>query len=389
MKIKIARIITRMDLGGAQQAVLYLSRHLNQETFEQIVITGEGGLLSSELSSLSCIKHYEIPDLTRRVGLLGALADIRAIIKIRNILTREKPQITHTHTPKAGILGRWAAWLAGIPRIVHTYHGLGFSDFHPFWKKWLFIWLERMTAKITTLFVVVSERNRVKAERYGIFSKGKCDLIRSGVDLQDFGRLASDKFQKRLALDLAPADRIVGIVAGFKPPKALHYFVDVAKTVSDRIPGVKFLMVGDGELRPQLEAQIHELELESVVKMIGWRRDIPELLQVFDIFLLTSLWEGLPRVLVEAMLVGIPVVATDVDGIAEVVKNGENGYLVSPGDTDKMAEKVINLLRDECLRIRMGCKARSMVKEFSAQKMLEDYTRLYQNIMNPLGDLPS
>jgi glycosyltransferase involved in cell wall biosynthesis len=181
----------------------------------------------------------------------------------------------------------------------------------------------------------------------------------------------------------------VGIVAGFKPPKALHYFVDVAKKVSDRISGVKFLMVGDGELRPQLEAQIQELQLESVVKMIGWRRDIPDLLQVFDIFLLTSLWEGLPRVLVEAMVIGIPVIAMDIDGIAEVVKNGENGYLVSPGDTDKMAEQVMNLLGNEGLRLQMGYKAKSMVSEFSAQKMLEDYTRLYQNMASPLRDRPS
>jgi len=117
-----------MDLGGAQQAVLYLCRHLDQQVFEQIVITGEGGLLSSELSSLERIRHYEISDLTRHVGLLGLLSDARAILKIRNILALEKPQITHTHTPKAGILGRWAAWLAGIPSIIHTYHGLGFSD---------------------------------------------------------------------------------------------------------------------------------------------------------------------------------------------------------------------------------------------------------------------
>jgi glycosyltransferase involved in cell wall biosynthesis len=123
--------------------------------------------------------------------------------------------------------------------------------------------------------------------------------------------------------------------------------------------------------------------------MIGWRRDVPELLQVLDIFLLTSLWEGLPRVLVEAMVIGIPVVAMDIDGIAEVVKNGENGYLVSPGDTDKMAEQVIKLLGDDCLRLKMGYKAKSMVNEFSAQKMLEDYARLYQNLMSPLRHLPS
>ena len=173
MKIKIARIITRMDLGGAQQAVLYLAHHLDRDLFGQVCITGEGGLLSAELSSVPSIKHYIVPELTRHVGPNGVTTDLRAIAKIRSILKKERPDIAHTHTPKAGILGRWASWLAGVPRIAHTFHGFGFGESHPPLKKQLYVWTERLTAIITTQFVSVSERNRLSGDKLRFLSQAE------------------------------------------------------------------------------------------------------------------------------------------------------------------------------------------------------------------------
>lgn len=396
MKIKIARIITRMDLGGAQQAVLYLAHHLDRDLFEQVFIAGEGGLLSDDLSCVPWVRHYVVPELNRHIGPKGLIADLRAIIKICNILRNERPDVVHTHTPKAGILGRWASWLAGIPRVVHTFHGFGFSESHPAMKKWLYLWSERITGMITTQFVVVSEKNRLKGESYGFFHQQNCELIRSGIDLSAFRKGSVDKSQKKIELGLCPSDRIVGIVAGFKPPKGLKHFLDVARRVVNQQPEIKFLMVGDGELRPQLESEVNRLRLDSAVRMVGWRRDIPELLQLFDVFLLTSHWEGLPRVLLEAMILGVPIVATDVDGIGEVVQTGENGYLVHPGDTAKMAERVLELLGSEELCSTMGQKSQRMVEPFSAQKMVEGYGRLYLRMMgrsssrkNELETIPS
>jgi glycosyltransferase involved in cell wall biosynthesis len=386
MKIKIARIITRMDLGGAQLAVLYLARHLNRDLFAQISITGEGGLLSAELSSVPSIKHYIVPELNRHVGPNGVTTDLRAIARIRSILRKERPDIAHTHTPKAGILGRWASWLAGVPRIAHTFHGFGFGESHPPLKKQLYVWTERLTGSITTQFVSVSERNRLSGEGYGFFPKQNCELIRSGVDFSSFKIEPLDKSQKKIELGLCPSDKIVGIVAGFKPPKGLHHFLEVARKVKDRSPRTKFLMVGDGELRDDLEAQVRRLQLDSAVRMVGWRRDVPELLQIFDVFLLTSHWEGLPRVLLEAMALGIPIVATNVGGISEIVQTGENGYLASLGNIEEMAQRVLQLLGNKDLRILMGQKSQTMVEPFSAQKMVEDYTRLYLRMMDrPCG----
>jgi glycosyltransferase involved in cell wall biosynthesis len=152
--------------------------------------------------------------------------------------------------------------------------------------------------------------------------------------------------------------------------------------VRDQSPQTKFLMVGDGELRNELELQVRRLHLDAVVKMLGWRRDVPELMQIFDIFLLTSHWEGLPRVLLEAMSLGIPIVASSVDGVSEVVQCGENGYLSPPGDTPEMARQVLQLLGDDQLRRSMGRRSQRMVEPFSAQRMLKDYTHLYLRMMN-------
>ncbi len=388
MKIKIARIITRMDLGGAQKAVLHLSKGLDPALFEQIVITGEGGLLLPELAAIQHIRHFVVSELNRQIGFQSSWTDFKAILKIRKILRSERPQIAHTHTPKAGIVGRWAARLSGVPRIIHTYHGFGFSESHPSWQKRIYIGIERITALITTRFVVVSDRNRLKGQAYGIFPQPQCELIRSGVDFSPFRNQKLDKTQKKMELGLSPSDMIVGIVASFTPPKGLIYFLDTAKKVLDQLPCTLFLMVGDGELRPQLENRIRELGIEGKVKLLGWRRDIPELLQVFDVFLLTSLWEGLPRVLVETMLTGTPVVASNVDGIAEVVQHGKNGFLVAPTDTDAMARWVIHLLRDEELRQRLGKAGQAMAAEFSADRMVEDYARLYTDLMRPSFEAP-
>ena len=369
-----------MDLGGAQRAVLHLSRDLDTRRFEQIVITGDGGLLLSELSAISTIKHHVVPEMTRYIGPRGAWGDVRSVRRICKILGLFRPDIVHTHTPKAGIVGRWAARLAGVPRIVHTYHGFGFSPQHPRWQRMVYVALERATARITSQFVAVSDPNRVLGQSYGIFRREECALIRSGVDFADFRAISIDKAQKKMELGLEPSDKIVGVVASFTPAKALHLFLEAAAKIASEIPGVCFVMVGDGPLRQQFEAQAETLGISSILRMLGWRHDVPELLRTFDVFLLTSLWEGLPRSLIEAFVSGVPAVASRVDGIGEVVQEGRNGFLVPPGNAEAMAAAVIRLLKNEPLRQTMGEQARSSVDDFSVEKMLRDYSDLYENI---------
>jgi glycosyltransferase involved in cell wall biosynthesis len=379
-KIKIVTIITRMDLGGAQRVVLHLIRGLDTHRFDQMVLTGDGGLLLPELSAIQTIRHHVIPEMTRHVGPGGAWDDIRSVRRICDILRCFSPDIVHTHTPKAGIVGRWAARLAGVPRIVHTYHGFGFSPQHPLWQRAFYVGLERASALITSQFVAVSDPNRVLGQSYGIFLREKCALIRPGVDFADFRIVATDKIKKKIELGFAPSDKIVGVVASFTPAKALHFFLEAAAKIAREYSRVSFVMVGDGSLRPQLEAQAERLGISSRLRMLGWRRDVPELLRTFDVFMLTSLWEGLPRSLVEAFASGVPAVASHVDGIGEVVHEGRNGFLVPPGNTEAMAASVIRLLKNETMRQTMGEQAQASVDDFSVQKMLKDYSDLYERI---------
>lgn len=366
-----------MDLGGAQQAVLALLQKLDPSVFEQIIITGEGGLLLPELAKLAGVRHYLVPHLNRHIGPRSLCADLKALRQIRGILKAESPRIAHTHTPKAGIVGRWAAHLARVPLILHTYHGFGFGDSHAPWRRWLYASIERRTARITSRFVAVSVQNRTKGEELRILAQGRCRLIRSGIPFSQFQLEAFDKAQKKMELGLSQTDMVVGIVASFTPAKGLQHFLDAAARILASRPGVRFLMVGDGDLRPQLESQVSQLHLEQAVSMLGWRRDVPELLRVFDVLLLTSLWEGVPRVLVEAALAGVPVVASNVDGVCEVVQDGCNGLLVPAGNSGAAAEAVIGLLQDESRRQAMGKAGQSLVAEFSVERMLDEHHRLY------------
>jgi glycosyltransferase involved in cell wall biosynthesis len=192
--------------------------------------------------------------------------------------------------------------------------------------------------------------------------------------------MRTDKSKKKIELGFKPSDKIVGVVASFTPAKALHLFLEAAAKIAREVPGVSFVMVGDGSLRPELEAQAERLGISSALWMLGWRRDVPELLRTFDVFLLTSLWEGLPRSLVEAFLCGVPAVASEVDGIGEIVQEGRNGFLVPANDTEAMTAAVVRLLKDEPLRKTMGEQALHSVDDYSVEKMLKDYSNLYENI---------
>jgi glycosyltransferase involved in cell wall biosynthesis len=385
MRIKIARIITRLDLGGAQQTALYLCRHLDPCLFEQILISGSGGLLFEEAATLPNVRHYVVPELTRHIGPRALGDDFRALIKIRRILLKEAPLIVHTHTPKAGIIGRWAAWLAGIRTIIHTYHGFGFGEGHPALEKWIYGRIEQLTALISSCLVVVARQHLAAAKRLRLFPDRKGRLIRSGVDFSRFDEPTESPAVKKAELGLSPSDKIVGVVASWTPPKAPLLFVEVARLIHRQLPAVKFVMIGDGELRPAIEAKIRTCRLEAFVITPGWRRDILALLRTFDVFLLTSLWEGLPKVLVESSRWGIPAVAFDIDGNAEVIRDGVNGFLVTADRIDEMAQKVISLLTDETLHARMAKQGPSLVEEFSSQLMAESYTNLYGALTHGAG----
>jgi glycosyltransferase involved in cell wall biosynthesis len=377
MPIAVAHIITKLELGGAQQNTLFTVSHLDPQRFRPILITGEPGLLDDEARGLGGVEFHQIPSLVRP---LRPAEELRALVALTRLLRRLRPAIVHTHSSKAGILGRWAARLAGVPIIIHSIHGFGFTPAQQPALRALLLTAERMTARVTTRFIAVSEANRQRGIELGLFSRDRCTLIRSGVDLHLFRHTRVDVEKKKRDLGLAPDRPVVGMIAPLKPQKAPLDFVRMASLVHSVRPEAQFLEIGDGELRQAVEAAARQEGLGDSFRLLGWRRDIPEVLRCLDVLVLTSRWEGLPRVYLEALASGVPVVGTNVDGAAEVIRDGVNGSLVEPGDVGRMAKEVLGLLADPERARAMGRQGQALAEEFDIHEMVrrqeEEYERL-------------
>jgi glycosyltransferase involved in cell wall biosynthesis len=384
-KITVVHIITKMELGGAQRNTLYTVQHLDAERFRVFLLTGPGGALLPE--ARQCSGHRMLADMVRPIS---PLRDFRALLQIKRELKAvmaqapEAPVIVHTHSSKAGILGRWAAWLAGVPVIVHSVHGFGFHDFQKFFVRLIYQVLERLTARITKKFIVVSDANRKSGVAARIFKPEDVRLIRSGIDIDGFARAPYDAEAVRRELGIPLDAPLVTMVACFKPQKAPLDFVRACALVHKHHPRACFLMAGDGELRGQIEAEAAALGIEKHVFMPGWRRDVAALLHSSQIAALTSYWEGLPQVVPQACAVGVPIVATRVDGTPEAVRDGVNGFLVEPGDVELMADRINHLLSHPEEAHVMGAAGKTMVAEFDINAMVRAQEDLYLELSSRL-----
>lgn len=384
--IKVCHIITQLELGGAQQNTLFTVSHLDRTDFLPILITGTEGLLVEEANRSTDVRKYYLPDLVREIR---PVQDLKVLFQIRRLLRQERhkdpqmPLIVHTHSSKAGIVGRWAAQLAGVSRIIHSIHGFGFHPYQSAAERWIYIILEWLTARITTHFIAVSAANIRLGKQYHLFSSHNVSLIRSGIDIARFqhdGHSTRAEHRRRMlkTLNLPEKTSIIGMIACFKPQKAPLDFIRVMQIVARRNAHAHAVMVGDGTLRLQIEALIAEYTLEERISLLGWRTDIPELLALFDLLVLTSYWEGLPRVCPQAMAAGLPIVATDVDGIPEAVEDGVNGYLLSPGDIQGIAAQVLYLLEHPEIAQKMGEAGQKRVAEFDINRMVHQQEELYR-----------
>jgi glycosyltransferase involved in cell wall biosynthesis len=380
-QIRVLQVITRLIIGGAQETVMLIADMLDKDHYQVEVVsgpqTGPEGSLIEEIRRRG-IPLTILPDLVREIDFVK---DCRAFWKLYKMMKTGDFDIVHTNSSKAGILGRWAAWLAKVPVVVHTVHGWGHHEYQRAFVRKLFVWLEKISAAITDKLIVVSPHNIEKGLADRIASRDKYITIRSGIELDEFMHPSMERPAMRALLDISPEALVVGTVTRLSPQKAPADFVMAAIATAEAMPSAHFVIVGDGPLRGQLEAMIAQAGLQHRFHLTGLRRDIPELLAAFDAFVLTSLWEGLPRVLPQAMAAGLPIVATAVDGTAEVVINGDNGILVPPGDRQKLSEAITSLLCDRRTAANMGKNGRSRVAEFSAQKMAEDIDRLYQTLL--------
>lgn len=372
----VCHIITKLELGGAQKITLRTVAHLDRSKFHPVLIVGgEAGELDAEAADISGVGFYRVPSLVRAIS---PLQDLKALLSLTRILRRIRPAIVHTHSSKAGILGRWAARFAGVPVIVHSVHGFGFTpNQHPVLKRFLII-LEKWSSAFTQWIFTDSEANRQQGIALGLFTQDRSAMLPPGVDLQAIRAVQINRADKRRNLGLDSEHPLIGMVAPFKHQKSPLDFVRVASRVCRLRSDAHFLMIGDGELRQAVEDEIRRLGLVQSVTLTGWRRDVPEIMKCLDVFLLTSGWEGLPRVYIEALSCGVPVVGTCVDGAAEVVIDGVNGFLKEPGDIEGLADRVLWLLTHTEEAKAMGSKGLSLTAKFDCYEVVRQQEYKYE-----------
>ena len=374
-KIKVCIIVTKLELGGAQKVAIDLCKKTDKDKFEFFMICGMGGILDDETSG--AVKVYFIKDLIREIN---PLKDFKAFIEIYKILKKEKPDIVHTHSSKAGILGRITAFAAGIKTIIHTIHGFPFNGTQSFFKKNLYIYLEKLCAAVSTVLIPVSTENIKKGLFYKIGKEKKYRYIRLGIDIENFKNLNHAPLLKK-ELGLEETDKIVTTIGPFKPQKNLPDFIKTANIVLKKDSSFKFIITGDGDGRPELERLIAKYGLENGVILLGWRRDISNILNSSDFFAMTSLWEGLPISTIEAMACGLVPVVNDVDGQREIVKDGVNGFLVRPYDFEDTAAKILFLAKNSEIKDKMSRNAKQTIDEtFGIDYMIKQHENLYREL---------
>ena len=381
-RVRVCHVITLLELGGAQENTLYTVSHLGAP-FLPSLLCGRGGVLDGEARRLGVPLRF-VPSLVRPVR---PHLDILTLLRLVRIFREDRPDIVHTHSSKAGILGRLAARLAGVPRVVHTIHGFGFHESQPWPVRRALIALERLAARVTTRFIAVSRANLEAGIALGLFTRDRVSLIRSGVRLADFERALGNGGSRdagaslRDELGVPRSAPLVGMVACLKPQKSPLTFVEVAARVVRDVPGAVFALAGDGELRRDVERRAAELRLGGGFRLLGWRRDIPRVMAALDVLLHTSLWEGLPRVLPEAIACGVPIVATAVDGTADILRDGLTGILCAPHDTDGLAAGVRRILLDREFGRGLARRARAVLEEFDIDAMVREQERLYLTLL--------
>ena len=376
-RIRVLHIITRLEPGGAQRNTLYTVAHLDRRQFDVGLAWGPGDPLDPEAEAIDDLWRDPVVDLVRRVA---PASDARATGRLRRAVRAFRPDVVHTHSSKAGVVGRLAASLEGVPAIVHSIHGFGFTPLQPAPVRALFFAAEKLAARWTHHFIAVSRRNLELGLELGLYRPKRVSLIRSGIDLERF-RAGGDTAQVRRRLGVPEGAPLVTQVGNFKPQKAPLDFVRAAAAIAAHVPEAWFVMVGDGVLRRSAERLARQLGLAGRLLFPGWWQDIPGLLSATEVSVLSSRHEGLPRVLIEAAACSRPVLATRVGGVPEAVEDGTNGYLVPPGDPEALAGRWTELLENAELRQSFGLAGRRLVEErFGLDVMMDKLHRILEEL---------
>ncbi len=380
--IRVCRIIGRLNIGGPAIHAILLTKGLRARGYETVLVAGREGEREGSLRDLAAEKGVEplfLPELGREVRPGG---DLVAFFRLLRLFRQQQPDIVHTHTAKAGALGRVAAKLAGIPIIIHTFHGHTFRGYFSRGATRFFLTIERRLASATTKVLAVSEGQRQDLLRLRIGSPETVGVMPLGLELDNLLRSHLRRGEVRRRLGASHEVPLVGIIARLVPIKDLDTFLEAASDLRRSRPDVRFLIVGDGELRPLLEQRARALGLDGSAHFLGWQRDLEPIYADLDLLVLSSLNEGTPVSLIEGMAAGLPVVATEVGGVPDLVENGKTGLLVPPKDPGALSAAMDTLLGDADRRREMGRLGREAVyPKYSDVALMDRMDRLYSSLL--------
>jgi glycosyltransferase involved in cell wall biosynthesis len=385
--VRVVHVITRLIVGGAQEntvaSVLGLRQRHGVATslISGPSTPGEGTLEPTLAACPDCLTI--LPALVRP---LRPGHDLLALRQLGALFRRSQPDIVHTHSGKAGVLGRLAAHRAGIRIIVHTFHGPSFGSFQGFLPNLLFRAAERYAGRYTTHFVSVADAMTRQYLAAGIGQPQQYTRILSGFVLEPFLAARNDAALRR-QWGLRAEDLVVGKVARLFKLKGHHDLLQAAPGLVKECPRMKFLLVGDGPWRPRLEKEVARLGLSGCFVFTGLvpPKEVSALMGIMDVVVHLSRREGLPRAVPQALAAGRPVVVADCDGASEVCLEGETGFLIRPGDRAQFTRQVLRLASDPALREQLGRRGREMVRaRFGYETMVDELHRLYQKLIGAL-----
>jgi len=389
MRPKVCHVITRLILGGAQENTLHAVELLQASgRFDVTLVTGpalgpEGSLL--EQAKRGPFRTVVLPQMRRAIHLTRDLSTYRAL---KRLFRRERYDVVHTHSSKAGILGRLAARKADVPVVVHTIHGLPFHPYQPKFTYRLYVGLERMAGRRADRIISVADAMTAQAVAAGVAPADNFTTIYSGMDLDAFLAADAERETARKKLGFGPDDLVVGKIARLFDLKGHEYVFEAFRRLAARFPTLKLMLVHDGILRKEFERELEQSGLldRTVFTGIVPPDEIPGLIAAMDVLVHASLREGLARTLPQALAVGRPVVSFDVDGAREVVFDDKTGYLVPPKDVGALTAALEQLLADAALRQRLGAEGRRLVDPmFRKERMVEQIAALYDELLEAKG----
>jgi glycosyltransferase involved in cell wall biosynthesis len=389
-RVKILRVIARLNMGGPALHVAYLTEGLTKRGYDTTLVSGSLARGEDSMAFVADAHGVEVVRIDELGREISPLRDLLATIRLARLIRRERPQILHTHTAKAGTVGRVAALLAGSrrpPIIVHTFHGHVLRGYFGPLRSLFFRLLERRLAVGTTALIAVSPQVRDDLVALGVAPRERFVVIRLGIELDE--RVTPDqngRGESRRYLGI-PGDRFaVGWIGRMTAVKRTDDVLVAFKRLRDSGVDAVLCMVGDGPDRLQLEQRAHELGVARDTVFLGYQEDVAQFYAAFDALVLPSVNEGTPVSVIEALAAELPVVATRVGGVPDVVRDGEDGFLVEAGATGDLADRLAQLARDPALRARMGKQGRERVlPRYAVDRLVADVDELYRSLLSAAG----